>query len=163
MEIVTSKISKKTAFALVKDVMSYLKLKEINKLAVSFGFGCENVEKVIELYKDIIIRTNRVLDYLKESIEKKYFDFGKGNLYIKSKEIKTEFLLCHEGDIHCETTNKDIQAYFEELLKNKGVEYQIATEKDIQKRIKKFRRYQLLTKKDVIKVMKKIHKRLSNK
>lgn len=108
MEINSGYIEPNQFWQEVQEVVALFHRFQIDDLVVFYGFGCDRELEVDELYRDIEMKTDKLLAFLSESIAKDYYRLGEDNFYIQSRSLGVEFLLCHESDIHLETENVDV-------------------------------------------------------
>jgi hypothetical protein len=72
-------------------------------LDVSYGWACKL--GIDDLYKDHRVESDRLLDFVEESTDRGIFILGQSDLYIHGAGVGFSFRLCHESDIHFESTD----------------------------------------------------------
>jgi hypothetical protein len=69
----------------------------IDTAYITFGFGCDR-ERVVQ-WEDIPVPVHTLARFIADSEADETLELGESDLHIRGGGV--EFLLCHEGDVHC--------------------------------------------------------------
>jgi hypothetical protein len=69
----------------------------IDTVYITFGFGCER-DRAIQ-WEEIPVAVRGLAQFIADSEADETFELGESDLHIRGGGV--EFLLCHEGDVHC--------------------------------------------------------------
>jgi hypothetical protein len=103
MEIRTNILIPAQIEAEIDEFVTFLNTKGINDLTVMYGWACNLNYK--ELYQKIPLATEKLKQFIVQSIENGVYKIGQCDLFIQTNQDELEFVLCHEADIHFKTTN----------------------------------------------------------
>lgn len=118
MEIASGYMKPEQVLEEVQEIVSLFQSLQIQDLIIFYGFGCEcDIE---EQYQDIAVKTDVLLDFLSQSMARGIYCFGDADFYIESRPRGIQFLLCHEGDVHIETENRQVANHFHARWSAKG-------------------------------------------
>jgi hypothetical protein len=76
---------------------------------LTYGFGCSfpgldpTAPDPLKPYIDIPVATALLPEFIERAEENGLFRMGRSDLFFKSDDGRTSFLLCEFSDIHCET------------------------------------------------------------
>jgi hypothetical protein len=103
VEIVTQQLDKAPLEAQLHLVAELCAAFDPSGVNVSYGWACElNID---ELYTDHLIESHRLLDFIDESIRQRVFTLGQSDLHVHGARIDFSFRLCHESDVHFESSD----------------------------------------------------------
>ena len=97
-------------------VLRYLGSKSATSLTIMYGFGCD----VDDPYKEIPIQLTDVKTFIKQGLDNGVWRLGDDDFHIAAPSLSTEFLFCHESDIHLTSGDRDTLAYFVKRWKARG-------------------------------------------
>ena len=104
MKIITSILNLKQLEDNIDYIINFFKANKQENIIIMYGWDCETDQQYVDIKKNI----NNLKKFIKNSHEKKIFNLGKSDLYITAKNKKSEFLLCHESDIHFESKDLNL-------------------------------------------------------
>jgi hypothetical protein len=88
------------------------------QVIVYFGFGsCGNID---ELWKEIQIEAEGLLQFAENGERRGLFEPGRSDLYIEAKDGSLLLQFCHDSDIHFRSENEALAAALESRWREKG-------------------------------------------
>src|SRR6266571_4069447 len=90
---------------LVAEIQRLLRDWGYDRVKVTFGHGCSL--PVDQLWQPREINAIELQSFIEASIRNGVFRFGRCDLHIEDREETLEFRLCHESDIHFESTEQE--------------------------------------------------------
>lgn len=98
MEVRSGILSRAEYLLAVERVVEFLRCVGVSEVLVAYGFGCDCPDE--QLYQDVAMPLDQVLPFMAEGEALDYYRIGRDNLHVKDGTGRTEFLFCHESDIH---------------------------------------------------------------
>jgi hypothetical protein len=78
----------------------------VSDVLVAYGFRCNCPDD--QLYKHVSMSLENLRLFIAEAESLGYYRTGKDNLHVEDDTGRTEFLLCHESDIHFISDDKSL-------------------------------------------------------
>ena len=117
MEITTRYLSPDEHRQGIAAAVRFYNTKHIERVLVAYGWGCDCPDD--EMYQDKAMPLSEFEPFLSVAEATNYYRIGKDNLHFKEESGQSEFLFCHEADIHFTTNEivlqREVQALWQEL------------------------------------------------
>ncbi|HEY1686380.1 MAG TPA: hypothetical protein VGG19_16565 [Tepidisphaeraceae bacterium] len=94
--------------------------KQVECVLVAYGWGCDCPDE--ELYQDKLMRLSDFGAFVSAAEAADYYRVSKDNLHFKDESGVSEFLFCHEADIHFTTDSAVLQEEIQALWRKLGFE-----------------------------------------
>ena len=101
MEITTRYLSPDEHRAGMAEAVRFYKEKHVDRVLVAYGFGCDCPGE--ELYQDKPLPLSQFEAFISAAEAAGFYRVGEDNFYLKDERGLSEFLFCHEADIHFKT------------------------------------------------------------
>ncbi|MDY3560314.1 hypothetical protein R5W23_001546 [Gemmata sp. JC673] len=98
MELATGVLSRTDYIRAAERVVEFIRSLGAAEVLVAYGFGCDCPDE--QLYQNVPMSLGGLLPFMSEGERLDYYRIGKDNLHVKDGIGRTEFLFCHESDIH---------------------------------------------------------------
>lgn len=98
VELTTGILSRAEYLRATEVAVEFLRSASVAEVLVAYGFSCDCPDE--QLYQDVPLPLDRLLSFMAEGERLDYYRIGRDNLHVKDGTGRTEFLLCHESDIH---------------------------------------------------------------
>src|SRR5688572_4046849 len=126
MTIGTAPLTLTAAWQEIDALVAFLAGLDIHQVAITYGWGCN--ARSIE--QPVTVPTTALVEFLHKSIAQGIYHLGEDNLYIEAnfgahaveeRTVTLKIKLCHEADIHFETTDTAIEARLQAEWQNRGL------------------------------------------
>ena len=98
MDITSGLLSRDEYLRAITSAVELPALAGVRDVLVSYGFGCDCPDE--QLYEEIPMPVDRLPEFVAESEAADYYRVGRDNLHLTTPGGGTEFLFCHESDVH---------------------------------------------------------------
>jgi hypothetical protein len=119
VEIVTQQLDNATLEAQLRLVAELCPAFDPSGVNVSYGWACEL--DIDELYRDHLVESHRLLEFVDESIRRGVFTLGQSDLHIHGAGIDFSFRLCHESDVHFDSPDSALVSRVVSAWKTAGL------------------------------------------
>jgi hypothetical protein len=101
MEITTRPLSPEEHRLGMADAEALYRSRGVDNVMVAYGWGCDCPDS--ELYEDRLVPLSGFKEFVRAAEAADYYRVSKDNLHFKDGGGSSEFLFCHESDIHFTT------------------------------------------------------------
>jgi hypothetical protein len=106
MEIVTRLLSVEEYRAGMAEAIKFYASSGIDEILVAYGWSCDCPKE--ELYIDKRMPIGELDGFIARAEANGYYHVSRDNLHVKDQTGKSEFLFCHEADIHFKTEDEEL-------------------------------------------------------
>lgn len=118
MEMATRRLTTDEYRMGMADAEHFYRSQDVANVLVAYGWGCDCPDD--ELYIDKLIPLSRFQQFVDAAQAADYYRVGKDNLHFKDQSGDSEFLFCHEADIHFTTEDVDLQKKVAQIWESRG-------------------------------------------
>jgi hypothetical protein len=101
MDITTRPLSPEEHRLGMADAEAFYRSRGDESVLVAYGWGCDCPDP--ELYQDRLVPLSRFREFVTAAEAANYYRVSKDNLHFKDTRGSSQFLFCHESDIHFTT------------------------------------------------------------
>ena len=120
MEITTRYLSPDEHRKGITAAVRFYTEKHVERVLIAYGWGCNCPDE--ELYQDKTIPLSEFEAFMSAAESANYYRVSKDNLHFKDESGLSEFLFCHEADIHFKTDGLSLQGEVRALWHKLGFE-----------------------------------------
>jgi hypothetical protein len=120
MEITTRLLSSDEHRQGIAAAVQFYNSKDVERVLIAYGWGCDCPDE--ELYQDKSMPLSEFGPFMSAAEAADYYRIGKDNLHFKDESGLSEFLFCHEADIHFTTDEIVLQQEVQGLWRGLGFE-----------------------------------------
>jgi hypothetical protein len=102
----------------MSDAAQFYRLHGVDNVLVAYGWGCDCPDD--ELYIDQPIPLSQFQQFVDAAQANDYYRVSKDNLHFKDPSGRSEFLFCHEADIHFTTVDASLQNEVLQIWESRG-------------------------------------------
>jgi len=118
MEIITQTLTTEQIRNELGYIVDFFRAHGTEELTVRYGWSCNL--PMDELWQDIATTAEGLPRLVERSIADGLYPIGDADLFIRDRPGRVEFLLCHESDVHCESTDMEIVEQVKQQWQKRG-------------------------------------------
>jgi len=108
MELTTGLLTQEQMQAELDAILSLLTGSESRDVEIMYGFGCQ----VEEPYQTLTVSVAALSAFISQAQREGVWRLGEDDLHITVSDPDTEYLLCHESDVHVTSVDSQVLKFF---------------------------------------------------